>query len=73
MKTSVTNLIFNIHCIIITSYSKYFFQETSTVYYNSVCLLFTVKICLQLIPLLKGNLFLMIGTLEVPHEIIHLS
>ena len=38
--------------------------------YIDVYLLCTVKVCLQLIPLSQGNLFLMIGSLEVMHELI---
>ena len=38
-------------------------------YYINVYLLCTIKICLQLILLTQGNLFLMIGSLEVAHEL----
>ena len=38
--------------------------------YIDVCLLWTVKIYLQLIQLSQGKLFLMIGSLEAMHELI---
>ena len=37
--------------------------------YINVCLLLTVNIGLQLILLSEGNFFLMIGSMEVTHEI----
>ena len=39
-----------------------------TTHYIDAYLLCTVKICLQLILLSQGNLFVMIGSLEVMHE-----
>ena len=38
--------------------------------YINVCLLLTVKVCLQLILLSQGNFFLMIDSLEIMHEIL---
>ena len=67
MKFLLSLLFFTIHCIIFTSNSKYAIKETN---YIDVYILPTVKFCLQLIPLSQGNLFLMVGSLEVMHELI---
>ena len=56
MKISIANPIFTAHCIIIIS--------------KQITLMFIYSKNLHVIPLSQGKFFLMIGSLEVTHEII---
>ena len=70
METSVTSFLLYMILLLQLTVSKLLKKLHIANNYIDVSLLLTVKNCLQLILLSQGNSFLMIGSLEVTHELI---